>query len=83
MANEARKHLTVPAHRGARPDTARGTAVNLAARLCVQAAGGEVLLSPRALRAAEDTIETERAGELILKRIQAPVSVVRILGLKN
>ena len=63
--------------------TASGTAVNLAARLCDQAADGEILLSPRAFKAVEDTVEAEQAGELSLKGIQAPVDVVRVAGLRK
>ncbi len=63
--------------------TASGTAVNLAARLCDQANDGEILLSPRAYRAVEDAVVVEAAGELMLKGIQAPVEVVRLIGLRD
>jgi class 3 adenylate cyclase len=63
--------------------TASGTAVNLASRLCDQASDGEILLSPRAYRAIEDTVIVEPAGALTLKGIQAPVEVVRVIRLKN
>jgi class 3 adenylate cyclase/putative methionine-R-sulfoxide reductase with GAF domain len=60
--------------------TASGTSVNLASRLCDHAADGEILLSPRAFAALEHQIEAESAGELILKGINAPVDVFRVLG---
>ncbi len=63
--------------------TASGTAVNLASRLCDQANDGEILLSPRAYRAVEDAVVVEAAGELMLKGIQAPVEVVRLIGLRD
>jgi class 3 adenylate cyclase/putative methionine-R-sulfoxide reductase with GAF domain len=58
--------------------TASGTAVNLAARLCDEAADGEILLSPRAYTAVEDEFAAESAGELNLKGIHAPVEVFRV-----
>ncbi|MEM9550855.1 MAG: GAF domain-containing protein [Pseudomonadota bacterium] len=60
--------------------TASGTAVNLAARLCDQAADGEILLSPRAHAAVEDRLHTEPVGEMELKGIRAPIQVVRAMG---
>ena len=53
--------------------TASGTAVNLAARLCDEAADGDILLSPRAFAAVEDDFTAESIGELALKGIHAPV----------
>jgi class 3 adenylate cyclase len=41
--------------------TARGTAVNLAARLCEEAADGEILLSPRAFATVESRVAAEPA----------------------
>jgi class 3 adenylate cyclase len=59
--------------------TASGTSVNLAARLCDHAADGEILLSPRAFAALENRIEAQSVGELVLKGINAPVDVFRVL----
>ena len=58
-----------------------GTVTNLAARLCGEAQGGEVLLSQR-VRAALDEAEfrTEPAGELALKGFARPVTAFRLLG---
>ncbi len=63
--------------------TASGTAVNLAARLCDEAADGEILLSPRAFAAVEDDFTAESTGELMLKGIHAPVEVFRVTSVKD
>ena len=58
--------------------TASGTAVNLAARLCDEAANGEILLSPRAYTAVEGEFKVESLGERNLKGIHAPVEIFRV-----
>lgn len=58
--------------------TASGTAVNLAARLCDEAADGEILLSPRAAIAIEDDFDVESRGEIGLKGIREPLEVFRL-----
>ena len=63
--------------------TASGTAVNLAARLCDQAKDGEILLSPRAQVAVEDSFETETSGEISLKGMREPVEVFRLVRPKS
>ena len=63
--------------------TASGTAVNTASRLCDEAADGEILLSPRAYRAVENLAVVEPAGEFMLKGIQIPLEVVRLIRLKD
>lgn len=60
--------------------TASGTAINLAARLCEEADDGEILLSPRAGIAVEDTFQLETRGEISLKGIREPVEVFRLAG---
>ena len=60
--------------------TASGTAVNLAARLCDEAADGEILLSPRAYAAVEDQFAAESTGEVSLKGIHAAVEVFRVIS---
>ena len=47
--------------------SAIGTVVNLAARLCAQAAAGQILIDPKVHAAVETLAETEPAGELTLK----------------
>jgi class 3 adenylate cyclase len=59
--------------------TASGTSVNLAARLCDEAADGEIFLSPRAFAAVEHRVEAEQAGELTLKGFSTPVDVFRVV----
>ena len=50
-----------------------GSVVNLAARLCAEAAGGQILLAPKAFAAVEDTIAAEPIGPLTLKGFNRPV----------
>ena len=56
-----------------------GTVTNLAARLCSEAAGGEVLLSQRVLGALDGGVATAPAGELTLKGFHRPVPAFRLL----
>jgi class 3 adenylate cyclase len=56
-----------------------GTVTNLAARLCGEARGGEVLLSQRVRAALDGQIATEPAGELVLKGFHRPVPAFRVL----
>lgn len=58
--------------------TASGTAINLAARLCEEAADGEILLSPRARIAVEANFAVESQGGINLKGIREPVEVFRL-----
>ncbi len=60
--------------------TASGTTVNVAARLCDEAADGEILLSPRAFADVEGDFEIEPHGELTLKGTKAPVEVHQVIG---
>jgi len=55
-----------------------GTVTNLAARLCSEAAGGEILLSQRVLGALDGSVATEPVGELSLKGFQRPVPAFRV-----
>ena len=58
--------------------TASGTAINLASRLCDEAEDGEILLSPRAAIAVEDTFQVGSRGELSLKGLREPIEVFRL-----
>jgi len=60
--------------------TASGTAINLASRLCDEAADGEILLSTRAAIAVEEDFKVETRGELNFKGIREPVEVFALLG---
>jgi len=59
-----------------------GTVTNLAARLCGEAKGGQVLISSRVASAAESLIELEEVGRLTLKGFLRPLPVFNLLGLK-
>jgi adenylate cyclase len=55
-----------------------GTVTNLAARLCGEAHGGEVLVAQRVMGMLEGSFEAEPAGELTLKGFQRPVQAFRL-----
>ncbi len=57
-----------------------GTVTNLAARLCAEAGGGEVLVSQRVMAALPPGFTAEARGELHLKGFQRPVPVLRVRG---
>jgi len=59
-----------------------GTVTNLAARLCGEAAGGEILVSQRVQVEAADLVDVEPVGELTLKGFQRPVVAYRVLSMK-
>jgi GAF domain-containing protein len=58
--------------------SASGTAINLAARLCDEARDGEILLSPRARTAVEDSFQIELRDEITFKGIRKPVEVFKL-----
>lgn len=57
-----------------------GTVTNLAARLCGEAAGGEILLAPRVAAALDKAFIVEPVGELTLKGFARPVLASRVTG---
>jgi adenylate cyclase len=59
-----------------------GTVTNLAARLCGEAAGGQVLVSSRVVSAVEDIVEADDVGPLALKGLSRPVPIWSVRGLK-
>jgi len=59
-----------------------GTVTNLAARLCGEAKGGQVLVTSRVAGALEDLIECEEVGALALKGFLKPVPTFSVLGLR-
>ena len=63
--------------------TAIGAVINLAARLCSEAADGEVLVSGRLAAAAETVAEVEELGERQLKGMARPVAVACLRALKS
>ena len=55
-----------------------GNVTNLAARLCGEAAGSEILLAPRVVAALDEAIPVEPAGEFMLKGLARPIAVSRV-----
>jgi class 3 adenylate cyclase len=60
-----------------------GTVTNLAARLCGEAAGGQILISARVAGAVEDLIEAEEMGPLALKGLTRPVPIWSVRALAS
>jgi class 3 adenylate cyclase len=58
-----------------------GTVVNLAARLCVHARDGQILIDPRVRTAVESVAVTEPAGELALQGFHRPVASFNVRAL--
>ena len=59
-----------------------GTVTNLAARLCDEARGGQVLISQRVYAEVEGQVEAEPLGEFALKGFHRPIPTFNILRLK-
>jgi len=62
--------------------TAIGTVVNLAARLCAEAASGQILIDSKVQASVEEIAETEPAGEFVLKGLHRPVRAFNVSGLR-
>jgi adenylate cyclase len=60
-----------------------GTVTNLAARLCAEAGGGEILITQRVHAEASALVEVEPVGELRLRGLQRPVPTFRVLRLAS
>ena len=63
---------------GRRDYGAIGNVTNLAARLCGEAKGGQILLSQRVKAGLDDVLETVSVGELTLKGFHKPVPAFEI-----
>ena len=59
-----------------------GTVTNLAARLCGEAKGGQILINKKTLNKIEGLVEAEPVGDLQLKGFAKPVSTYSITALK-
>jgi len=59
-----------------------GTVTNLAARLCGEAKGNQILISLRVAGEVEDLIETEEVGPVTLKGFHKPAPAFSVLGMK-
>ena len=57
-----------------------GTVTNLAARLCAEAGGGQILISQRVYGLVADFIEAASVGELALKGFHRPVEAFAVAG---
>ena len=60
-----------------------GTVVNLAARLCAQAADDQILIDRKVLAAVEEVFVTEPAGEFMLKGLHRPTAAFCVRGLRE
>ncbi len=60
-----------------------GNVTNLAARLCAEAAGGQILISQRVFAAIADVATAESVGELTLKGFHKPIMAYRVVGLSQ
>ena len=60
-----------------------GTVTNLAARLCGEAKGGQILVHQRVAMTIEDLADLEEIGPLTLKGLLRPVSAFNVIGLKG
>jgi adenylate cyclase len=58
--------------------TVIGKGVNLAARLCSQAKGGEILLAPNTFASVQDRVDALVVGESKIKGLSQPVWVYRL-----
>jgi len=63
--------------------SAIGTVTNLAARLCGEAAGGEILIAQRVLAGVEALVDVDPQEALALKGFRRPIIAYRLRGLKE
>jgi class 3 adenylate cyclase/CheY-like chemotaxis protein len=59
-----------------------GTVTNLAARLCGEARGGQILISARVAAAVEELIDAEDVGAITFKGLARPVPTWSVRGLR-
>jgi adenylate cyclase len=60
-----------------------GTVTNLAARLCGEAKGGQILVAQRVAATVEDVADLEDVGSLTLKGLLRPVPAFNVVGLRG
>jgi class 3 adenylate cyclase len=60
-----------------------GTVTNLAARLCGEAKGGQILVPARVLGAVEELVSVEEIGTLSLKGFTRSIPTFNVIGLKG
>jgi class 3 adenylate cyclase len=61
--------------------TAIGNVTNLAARMCAEAAGGQILISQRVYAATEDVVTAQPLADIDLRGFSRPTRVYNVLGL--
>jgi len=59
-----------------------GSVTNLAARLCGESKGGQILTNQKTLACVEESVEAESLGELALKGVTHPVKAFNVTGFK-
>jgi class 3 adenylate cyclase len=62
--------------------TAIGTVVNLSARICGIAAGGQILATNKVCAAVEDRVDATPMGDVEFKGLSRPVPIVEITALR-
>jgi class 3 adenylate cyclase/CheY-like chemotaxis protein len=62
--------------------TAIGSVINLSARLCAEAAAGQILVSQRVMSATEDVVETRCMGDLALRGFSRPITAFDVVTTK-
>ncbi|MBC7945121.1 MAG: adenylate/guanylate cyclase domain-containing protein [Burkholderiales bacterium] len=60
-----------------------GSVTNLAARLCGEAEGGQILTNQRTLSEIDTWVEAEPVGVLMLKGFARPVAAFNVVGLRR
>jgi class 3 adenylate cyclase len=60
-----------------------GSVTNLAARLCAEAAPGQILISQRAHAATEDMVTCDCVGDLALRGFSRPTTTYNVVGLDD
>ena len=60
-----------------------GSVTNLAARLCGEAKGGQILTNQKTLSRVEDDVKADLLGEVSMKGITHPVPVFNLTGVKT
>ena len=68
---------------GRRDYAAIGTVTNLAARLCGEAKGGQILTNQKTFSLLEGVLRAEPLGAMTLKGFAQPVQALNILGLRT
>jgi class 3 adenylate cyclase/CheY-like chemotaxis protein len=58
-----------------------GSVTNLAARLCAEAAAGQILVSPRVYAVTEEIVVADCVGELALRGFSRPVRAYNVIAL--